>query len=188
MGFWGTPISLDIVGTDPWSSDRSTADTIQKMRMVVYQSCQFPNVIACLDNILRNLKGKPTQEEVARAIFYWIKNHVRFVEDETILGSRLGYQDVNQELLISPPVILGMAQPQGDCDCHCLLCLTLCRLAGVSGGLVTVALERDEPERWSHVYCFVKVDGRMIYLDCSHGKWPGWETNRTTYKKAYWDV
>lgn len=188
MNFWGTPVQIVTMPTSPVDNDRSTLETIHQMIAIAGVCARDQRIHAIADNLIRSLPNKPTETDLARAIFWWIKNRVEFREDESILSREMGYSDPNQELLISPIALLAMPQPQGDCDDFSMLVATLCLATGIHCWYVTVAVDEESPNRWSHVYVQAMVDGHRITLDASHGSCPGWETRRTKYRRAEWFV
>src|ERR1035441_4847947 len=111
---WGQPITLDVALTDPTNSDISTVDTIQKMIALANISAREPIVCHVVDDCLSTLPVKFTKRDLARAIWWWVKGHVTFCQDEEIVANELGYKDPNQELLIPPITLLQMPTPMGD--------------------------------------------------------------------------
>jgi hypothetical protein len=188
MGFWGIPISVQAVPTNPIDTDISTVDTIQQMIAIARVSSHSPRVVSVVDALQHSLPNKPSNLDLVRAIFWWIKNHVKFVSDESILGAELGYEDVNQELLIPADTLLAMAQPMGDCDDFSMLVASFMLCISVPVWFVAVAVDRDQPWRFSHVYCRVRVDGVSIPFDASHGKQLGWETKSNVFRRMEWLV
>lgn len=188
MGFWGEAVRVQTVATDPLNNDVSTADTIQQMIAIARVSSRTPFVAEVVDRIIQSLGNRPTNTDLVRAIYRFVKATVTFCEDETILGSQMGYVDVNQELLITPMALLSMPHPMGDCDDFSTLVATLCVAVSIPVWFVTVAVDELQPFRFSHVYCKALVDGKYIMLDASHGGYPGWETNRPKFRRAEWFV
>jgi hypothetical protein len=188
MGFWGIPISVQAVPTNPIDTDISTVDTIHQMIAIAKVSSHSPAIIHVVDSLLYNLPKNPSNLDLVRAIFWWIKNHVKFVSDESILGSELGYKDLNQELLIPADTLLHMTQPMGDCDDFSMLVASFMLCIGVPVWYVAVAVDQEQPWRFSHVYCKVLVDGESIPFDASHGKQLGWETKNQVFRRMEWVV
>jgi predicted transglutaminase-like cysteine proteinase len=135
-------------------------------------------------------KKTPSDADLVRAIYWWVKNRVKFREDGDILTREMEWRDPYQELLISPEILIGMPQAQGDCDDFSMLLAALLVAARIPVWFVAVAVDEREPWRWSHIYCkvFLKDEGRFVTLDASHGKFPGWETERTKYRVMKWRV
>lgn len=188
MGFWGLPIDISVVQTDPYSSDVSTRDTIDRMRGLVYEAIRHPTIVELVGALRDSLPARAAEMDYVRKVFHWVKGNVSFIEDETLLGTRLGYSDVNQELLIAPWVLVTMPSPQGDCDDFSTLIATLCKAVDIPICFVTIAADKDDPSRWSHVYTKAIVDGRPFVLDGSHGAYPGWETRATKFRHMEWSI
>jgi transglutaminase-like putative cysteine protease len=86
--------------------------------------------------------------------------------------------------------MIQMPQAQGDCDDFSMLLASLLVAAKVPVWFRAVAVDEREPWRWSHIYCkvFLKDERKFISLDVSHGKFPGWETNRKKFRVMEWRV
>lgn len=188
MGYWGTPITIERVPTNPVDNNASTRETISRMVAIAKVCSNSPIVVNLVASLIRSLPAKSSKMDLARAIFYWIKNHVTFTEDEGVVSGQLGYQDFNQELLIAPIVLLEMPQPAGDCDDFSMLAASLCLAARIPVWYVAIAVDEAEPNRWSHVFCQVLLDGHKVSFDASHGRCLGWHTSRQIYRRAEWFV
>lgn len=108
---------------------------------------------------------------LAWAAFWFAKHNVKFVVDEAPLF-RLGEAD-QQDMLISPSVLIRMQKPQEDCDGFTMLVCALLRALGVPYAIVTIAAGPEDPERWSHVFAMALTPAPLV-LDASHGSGPGW--------------
>lgn len=191
MGFWGLPIRLDVRPTDPLNTDKSTIDTIHQMIALAKVSAKTPLINSVVNNCIQSLPKNYSNRDLARAIWWFVKKTVIFVPDEEILASQLGYEkDPYQELLIPPETLLGMPTPMGDCDDHSLLVASLLLCAHLPCWFVAIAVDEEEPFRFSHVYVRVYLpdEGQSMAMDCSHGGVPGWETQRTIYRRMEWLV
>lgn len=189
-GFFGQPIQLGVRATDPLNSDTSTVDTIHQMIALANVSAKEPLVASVVDSCLVSLSSHPNKRDIARAIWWWVKNHVTFREDEEIVAKELGYTDPNQELLIPPITLLQMPQPMGDCDDHSLLIASLLKCAHIPCVYIAVAVDESDPNRFSHVYVKAWLDDERVWMvmDASHGTIPGWETTRQKFRVAEWIV
>jgi transglutaminase-like putative cysteine protease len=190
MGFWGIPVSISSVATNPVDTDVSTVDTIHKMIAIARTSSSDSSVVHEVNTLLSNLHSNPSKREIARAIYLWIKSHVKFEEDEKILASQLGYEDVHQELLISPPVLLSMPKRMGDCDDFSMLAASMLLAAQIPCGFVTIAVDKNEPNRFSHVFvkCYLTDEGNAVNFDCSHGTHLGWMYKGPIYRYLEWKI
>ena len=189
-GFFGQPIQLGVRTTDPLNSDTSTVDTIHQMIALANVSARDSLVASVVDSCLVSLHSHPSKRDIARAIWWWVKNHVTFREDEDIVAKELGYTDPNQELLIPPITLLQMPQPMGDCDDFSLLTASLLKCAHIPCWFVAVAVDEREPDRFSHVYvrCWLDDERQFMAMDVSHGGVPGWETQRQKFRKAEFTI
>ncbi len=188
MQFWGQPITLDVRPTDPMDTDVSTVQTLEQMKSLAIESANDPLIASVVNSCLVNTaKRNPSNREIARAIWWWVKNHVTFCRDEEILARELGYaKDPNQELLISPPTLIMMPTPMGDCDDYSMLTGALCLCAHIPYWYVAIAEDETSPDRFSHVYgkCYLVDENKYMNMDVSFGSVPGWETNRTQFRRV----
>lgn len=188
----------DRTRTDPTNNLVSTADTINKMIVLVQQNLNSPIIQNVLDRIFKQIDDsrgepgyQPSEVEFCRAVFWWVKHHIHFDSDESALQRLFGIQDLEdgKELLLSPSFLLQMEHPTGDCDDFSTLIATLLIAGGVQGvHFCTIAADSNDPTAFTHVYVKV-VDGygNQFPLDASHGQYPGWETS-VQYKQANWTV
>lgn len=190
MGFWGIPIVLEKRATNPQDTDISTVDTIQQMQVLARSCANHPLIASVIDSLLSQLRSrKPSKQDIARQVWWWVKNHVRFETDESILARELGYEkDPYQELLISPIALLQMPQPTGDCDDFAMLIAALLLCAHIPCKYCAIAVDQDQPWRFSHVYTIAMLDDSQMVMDVSHGSVPGWETKRQQFRRAEWLV
>jgi hypothetical protein len=128
-------------------------------------------------------------EEIARAIFAAVKQSVRLREDYEICWAARLQGDVDcqsVEFLIDPERLLSMPEPQGDCDDFTMLTCAMLLAAGLGCEMVTIAADRVDPQRFSHVYAVALLpNGRRLAMDTSHGPAPGWESS-VAYRKKGW--
>jgi Transglutaminase-like superfamily len=151
---------------------------------------------------IRNAQADPMLQAVARrtvaaskspadqlaALWLWVKHHIKFLHDDVL--TRVLFNEADHfELLISPPVMLRMKAPSGDCDDFTMLVCALACALGYEWGIVTLACDRKRPGEYSHVYgCAWLPDGTMVPLDCSHGTHPGWEVPaQDVQRKTVWN-
>jgi hypothetical protein len=184
--------------TNPLDNFTSTADTVEKMTQLVWGNINSPYVHAALNQIWEGMISKsgnktiqPSTLDWCRSIYWWVKRHVKFSEDERTLSTLFGLHDMEdgKELLLSPSFLLQMPYPTGDCDDFSTLIATLLVAAGVPHVFFcTIAADGREPNNFTHVYVKVQLnDGSMVPLDASHGKYPGWE-HKEQYSSANWAV
>lgn len=116
-----------------------------------------------------------TARAIAEAAFWWCKVYVRFVHHEFIIRQRLG-ESGHLQGLISPEVLVRMDSPEGDCAIFSECVAAFLAVHGVAFEFLTVAVNPNEPEIFSHVYLYaVLPDGSRLPLDASHGQYPGWQ-------------
>ncbi len=177
---------MDIQPTDATNPDRAVSDTVALMGTHARKAASSTQVRQALQ--LAGCIGQGmTEDDVIGKVFRWIKASVTFVEDNDMLAgmfSKVG----SKELLVSPPVLLSMEHPRGDCDDFSMLVCSMLMAKGITCDFVTIAANRDNPNEFSHVYALAGTrDGRRIPFDASHGKYAGWEKQDAT-RKQVWPV
>lgn len=182
------------VQTNPFSNLVSTADTVAKMIGLVKESITNPLCVSVAQQIMQGV-GNPYGQDAGeldciRGCFWWVKHHIHFKEDENALTQDFGVVDLEtgKELLLSPPYLLSMPVPTGDCDDFSTLLATLLKIVGFQTvGFRTVAANEEDPEAFTHVYVVVMTaNGGILPLDASHGSYPGWETKGIFKSKDWW--
>lgn len=186
---WGSLFNAEGIAihqTDPNSNDRSTADTVALMSTHARNAASSNQIKQAL--IQAGVAGSGmSEDEIIKKVFSFIKSNVEFVEDEQQLAAIFNQPD-GKELLITPPVLLGMNHPKGDCDDFSMLACAMLMAKGIKCDFITIAANRHKPREFSHVYCLVRTrEGRVIPFDASHGKEAGWETERA-WRKQVWPV
>lgn len=184
--------------TDSFNSDISTEDTINKMVWLARGNANSPILKQFAGQILHGLgytdsknRKIPRDEDIAKAVFWKIKHTVRFAEDEKIMTQMMGIDlEDGKELLIAPAVLLGMRNPTGDCDDFSTLAASVLLTLGFTDVyFCTIAADLEMPNKFSHVYVKVWLPNsqKSFTLDCSHGKYPNWETDKI-YRSKLWKV
>lgn len=171
-----------VMGMQPGSedTDRMTADTVGRMAQLVRIGRGHQLVQHAATDAVRHC-GAGDRETLARAVFGWVKRKLTFLHDEDVMPEA-------GEMLIAPWILLGMPQPAGDCDDYTTLTCSMLAALDVPMEIVTIAAERENPERYSHVFCQVKLeDGTRLPLDTSHGEEPGWEAP-VQYRRQAWPL
>lgn len=168
------------------NSDRSVADTIALMGGHVRNAASSIQIKQALEQA-GCLQGGLTEDEVIEKVFNYVKGRIQFVEDDVQLAN-VFEQPQSKEFLITPPTLLTMPVPMGDCDDFSMLVCSMLIAKGVGCDFVTIAANRDNPTEFSHVYCMARTrDGRSIPVDASHGKNVGWEKLGVS-RKQIWPV
>ena len=187
MGYWGIPIRINSRGTNPYDNAVSTVDTVQQMIALTRRAATYPLITSAVDSCLESINNKSDKLALCRAIFWFVKRHIRFRRDEDTVYEELGQADWNQELLIDPGLILQMPNAQGDCDDFSLLCASMLCAAHIKCSYVTIAADPAEPQRFSHIYVAAYLDGERVPMDCSYGNLLGWE-HRNPFKIVEWAI
>jgi hypothetical protein len=128
--------------------------------------------------------------------FYDVKRKIRFVPDDVTAEPFTSFARGNDivETLVRPADIRIMNDPQGDCDDFAMTIRARMLALGIPCDFVTVAVDPQDPGRFSHVYavadcnrgaCGPRYSGR-VPLDASHGDYPGWECPNPYGKRSQW--
>lgn len=170
-------------------TDRATARTVRKMVEHIAAGSADAEVIRSAGESQVYLPADASRYARAWCWWHWVKSHLAFRSDDTAIFELLGETE-QLELLISPAVMVRLAEPQGDCDDFTMLVCAGLLALGVPCQIVTVAAGSDEPERFSHVYARAEVGpGRFLTMDTSHGSGPGWEVPvERQYRRVVWDM
>lgn len=182
-----TPYSSSVFTAD-LGSDRATADTIYIMSELACEGAGSPIVQAAVMQAIRGIPRWAGDRERALAIYNWVKQHVRFVEDETLLQDLTGQVVSNKELLLTPERLLTMDPPSGDCDDFSTLLASMLLAVDIQVSFVTIAADPSIPDRFSHVYVKANLPrGDEVYMDASHGPYMGWESPEQ-FRKVEWPI
>ena len=165
-------------------SDGATRQTVEKMCELIREGVNDPLVQRCAAYARdRFAMGSTDQAALAWGVFWYVKHCVKFRLDEgTMLQvgeARDAYGQQQQDLLIAPAVLVRMKDPSEDCDGFTMLTAALLACLGVQVLIATVAVDMDDPSRWSHVFLCAIINGRVKPLDTSHGTAPGWMVPRS---------
>lgn len=191
LGIWGIPVSTIRTPANPLNSDISTEQTVEILIRLARASARSAIIHAVCESILSSCQSlspnlPPDNKLLASQTFYWVKSHIQFVEDETLMRYGLGETELDKELLIPPITLLNMPQPMGDCDDFSLLTASILLAFGIHCSFITIAADPEDVEKFSHIYIKAYMDGdNGIYLDTSHGAYPGWEANIYTRKQEW---
>jgi hypothetical protein len=121
------------------------------------------------------------------------------VEDDANMAGVFGLDpnaNGGRDFLITPELLLSMYPPMGDCDDFSMLVASMLMCCGFitdygRGWFVAIAANDHNPNAFSHVYtkwyCPDVVSNPYIYVDASHGAFPGWETDKM-YRKQEWEI
>lgn len=180
----------------PDDPDGQVAGTIALMKRYVLEDSAHPAVVRDMREALgTDNPVELSERERAERIWAYVKGRVSFAQDSGI-ANMAGLDNVPNapvvEVLIRPRDLAvmcenGGCQRIGDCDDFSMYTAALLAAAGVKSSFVTVASDRAEPDRFSHVYVAAYPDGERLPLDASHGVYPGWETGDVT-RMQEWPV
>lgn len=181
--------SLQTVSDEP---DQQVGEVIGLMRDYVLADAQRPELAADLARATAGAAG--SDGEMARAIFTHVKGRMGYQVDSLTaapLESGLPWPVV--EALIRPLDLVTMCEQGGcrrvgDCDDYAMYVAALLTVARIPNGFVTLAADRSDPERYSHVYVVAYTREGRLALDASHGPYPGWEAENWSGKRREWPV
>ena len=190
--FWGNigSLRLEHSAANPLSTDISTAQTILRMSHLARSQAFSAPINEAVNAATASLPDGASDRAIAEAIFWWVKANVKFEEDEQVMFEHLGVpaDELDKELLISPVALLQMPQPTGDCDDFSMLMAAMLLNMRMKVWFVTIACDEEIPGKFSHVFvATVDEYGRKIYLDASHGPFPGWR-RKQVYREKEWIV
>ena len=174
--------------SDPFEATR---DTILYMCGLVRESASDPAVQEAAADAVKRFGNYPypALSGKAECVWWWVKHALKFIHHQKLM--RLwGVGDGHElQLLINPGAVLRMEKPRGDCAVFTTLICAMLDSLGVPWEIVTVAVNPNEPEIFSHVYPRAILEsGMRLVLDASHGKYPGWEVpKRRQYLKQVWN-
>lgn len=152
------------------------------MQEIVRHSYALPEVTQAVHDATRRLPDTASDYDIVCALFWWIRSHIEFSEDEDQSRYRLGMSEgeaTDTELLITPGTLLTMEDPKGDCDDFSTLFVTFLAALDIPSAFVTIAADPTQPRMFSHVFvkAWLPDENEAVYLDASHGPFPGWEHN-----------
>lgn len=177
-------------------NDAVTQQTIEQMCGYIRESLADPLVARAAVEAQQRFgsgngscnDGRSTNALDAWGVFWYVKHLLKFRSDDGALLEFQGEQG-QQDLLISPAVLLRMRQPKEDCDGFSMLTCALLGELGIPAYLCTIAVDPSDPERWSHVFVVAMVDGVPLPLDTSHGSAPGWMVpEERIFRLQCWDM
>lgn len=168
-------IALERIPTDD-NTDELTQNTVRKMCALIRDSATDPIVQRCAAYAKKHFScGSDDPAALSWGVFWYVKHCVKFRSDE---GTMMQIGEHALDLLTAPAVLVRMRNPSEDCDGFTMLSAAMLTILGVPVYVTTVATDLDDPRRWSHVFLCAVVNGRVMPLDTSHGKAPGWMVPR----------
>jgi hypothetical protein len=157
--------------------DTATQQTVQEMCRQIHQAAKDPLVQTAAMNALR-FQGGPFGFTAAEACWCWCKHYLRFKHHGSMFeawSADLGDPGIKLQLLIAPDVLVRMSRMEGDCAIYTMMLCAMLESLGLRWEIVTAAVDRGQPEIFSHVWPRVVLPAGSEPLDASHGKYPGWQ-------------
>lgn len=152
------------------SGDEGTFATVREIIALIKEGKQNPRVRTIATRVVAGLPWKNHEVE-AGAIFSWIKQNIRFVNDPD--GSEM-LQDVE--------AILNYKS--ADCDDLTILGASLLGCIGIPSRIVVIAGDPRAPQAFSHIYLQAWCKTKWVGFDTSVvGSTIGWEPPTFTRKK-----
>ena len=169
--------------------ESSTAQTMALMGRHVSDALNDPAIIDLGKRCSGSWGRGPTETRCSWDSFWFCKHWIRFIVDENSVW-RFFHETDQVDFLIAPSVLIRMKRPAGDCDDFSMMMAALLMANGIPCEFVTVACDRNDRRRWSHVYVrAILSDGRHVPLDPAVGDYPGWEVlERDIYRMQAWDM
>lgn len=173
----GSDVVLKAQSTNFRRSYSATVQTIDLMKSLVWGSVGTP-IIHRASSIVRK-NANASNELLSVALHRWVRMNINYVPDELLVEQ--GTE--GRELLIAPNVLLAMNPAEGDCDDFSMVAAAIATSLGMAVRFVAVALEKNNPNRYSHIFIQVKDnvgpngEKDWVTLDCSHGLYAGWEVS-----------
>jgi hypothetical protein len=125
-------------------------------------------------------------------VWWWVKHTVRFLHHDPQICQLLNEcKGGEYQMLVSPPVLLRMKRPEGDCATFTMLVLALAKSLCYQVRIITLACDRNRPGEYSHVYGAAFLPNEKVWcaLDASHGTSPGWEVPAyDVQRRTEWDL
>ena len=190
--FWAHPFRIP-VSSDP---DTATAQTVGVMIDHINKGAADPGVQRAARQAVEQFAGLGDigvgPGSVGSAAWWWCKTFLKFRHHEFIIRERIG-EAGHLQGLISPEVICAQVAagetPEGDCAIYSDVVAAFLRVFNVPFEVVTVAVNPDEPEIFSHVFIYeVLENGERLPLDASHGEYPGWQVpSAHVSRRQVWD-
>jgi hypothetical protein len=177
--------------------DEATAQIVHKMCELARSSAADRLLRSCAFDAVRRFRGGPFYQgrhpfrdklAIAESCYWWAKHELKFIHHSRLIDIWLNERDQLQ-LLISPDVLVRMDQMFGDCAIYSMLLCAFLDVLNVPWELVTLAVNPQQPDIFSHVYPrAVLQNGRRLALDASHGRFPGWSVPaKDIFRSQVWN-
>ncbi len=167
--------------------DDATAQTISLMCEQIAKSANDATVQRAASRAINQFRGGPfiagrlpanDPRAIAASCWWLAKSSIEFVHHDPMILMMWG-ETGQQQLLISPDVLVRMERPCGDCAVFTSFICACLRTAGVPFEILTAEVDPNRPGEYGHVWArAVMPDGSRVPLDASHGSYPGWQVPR----------
>ncbi len=141
-----------------------TAATIEVMKQKVLSDYQHQRIVQLARMIVAG-QGRKDHVAELEALFDWVKEHVRYIEDPADLE------------LVSGASYTIFVEGQGDCDDHAVVMAALAKAIGRPVAFRTVGADPSRPREFSHVYAMIGAGQPVQWYaaDTAEGDRLGWE-------------
>lgn len=184
--FGDYPVQYRLSPISGWPDER-VADTIAYMTKYAVEDSTNPLIQEDAAEALELGGGDPLL-----GVFNICKSRFKFQEDSQTAGATPVADETVVEVLIRPADLAMMwrrhLQPIEDCDGYSAYAASLLLALNVPCSFCTVAVDPTEPSEYSHVYVVTYPQNKRVALDCSHGKYVGWECPNPFGKRREWSV
>lgn len=165
LGFLNPPVTKEELGFGKVAVPRRTAF---RMRDIIRQSSANEYVRKWAERIVQDVPDRDRRGEVA-AVFHFLQTRTRYANDP--LGT---------EYIQTPPYVLKQIEmdlkPSLDCDDYTVTGLSLLRSLGYTTAIRVVGFTKKSPDKFTHVYGMVQLDGGWMPFDCVRkDRGLGWE-------------
>lgn len=152
---------------------RGTTETLRVMADLAVEASQDPYFVQFARGVVRECGSRDHLCE-ANAILNWVKSNVTYRYDSRYLE------------YVSSPAWTAFVDGVEDCDGQATLIAAMALSVGLEAMFRAVALDRSQPDEFSHVYCMIGVPGRGFLGADSIVPEPklGWEPPRELWVMA----
>ena len=161
----------------------ATRITLQAMAGFIRRFSNQPDIVNQADSIVRTIPNSAWILQI-NALFVWVQRNIRYVEDDELASSVLGFPVQDMETVQTPLQMLSSMV--GDCDDQVTLLGALLRAAGFRTlKLVAVGFQKNE---FSHVFLQVQLpdQSRWISLDPITDHPAGWQPPNIAETMVEW--
>jgi hypothetical protein len=191
-----TPSTVSLVYqanlSDP---DIATRETVGLLTKLIHDAAREPAVQHLAETAVSTFKGGPLYSGDARSdprgcalsCWWYAKQFVKALRHSEFKALVAAYPEKRQLLI---PVDSLASIDRADCSVFTELICAMLESLGVKYELVTVAVDREDPMLFSHVYPQATLeDGTRLPLDAHAGPYPGWQVpSSDVFRYQVWDA